>query len=148
MKLKQYQVDAFATHAFEGNPAAVCPLESWPSDDLLQSIAEENNLAETAFFVPSDRGFSLRWFTPTKEVDLCGHATLATAHIIFEKMGYPEPTIVFETRGGELTVRRDEDHLEMDFPSRPPTPCTAPTALIHGLGQLRLRFDRYKRETG
>lgn len=135
MKLKQYQVDAFATHAFEGNPAAVCPLESWPSDDLLQSIAEENNLAETAFFVPSDRGFSLRWFTPTKEVDLCGHATLATAHIIFEKMGYPEPTIVFETRGGELTVRRDEDHLEMDFPSRPPTPCTAPTALIHGLGQ-------------
>lgn len=88
MKIKQYQVDAFAARAFEGNPAAVCPLDKWLDDGLLQAIAEENNLSETAFFVPSEKGFDLRWFTPVKEVDLCGHATLATAHVIFEILGY------------------------------------------------------------
>jgi len=88
MKIKQYQIDAFAARAFEGNPAAVCPLESWLDDGLLQAIAEENNLSETAFFVPSEKGFRLRWFTPAKEVDLCGHATLAAAHVIFEICNY------------------------------------------------------------
>jgi PhzF family phenazine biosynthesis protein len=106
MKIKQYQVDAFATRAFGGNPAAVCPLECWLDDGLLQAIAEENNLSETAFFVPSEKGFKLRWFTPVKEVDLCGHATLAAAHVIFERIGYTEKVITFETRSGELFVTR------------------------------------------
>lgn len=83
MKIRQYQVGAFAQRVFEGNPAAVCPLERWLDDHLLQAIAEENNLAETAFFVRSAKGFRLRWFTPVREVDLCGHATLASAHVLF-----------------------------------------------------------------
>ena len=93
MRLKQYQVDAFARRVFEGNPAAVCPLNAWLDDAVLQAIAEENNLAETAFFVPTLKGFHLRWFTPVAEVDLCGHATLASAHVIFEVLGYPEQVI-------------------------------------------------------
>ena len=124
MKIKQYQVDAFATRAFEGNPAAVCPLDSWLDDALLQAIAEENNLSETAFFVPSEKGYRLRWFTPVKEVDLCGHATLATAHILFEKLGYAQPVIRFETRSGDLFVKKKGALLEMDFPACPPTPCS------------------------
>ena len=85
MKIKQFQIDAFTDRVFGGNPAAVCPLQGWPEDNLLQSIAEENNLSETAFFVPVGNNFELRWFTPVKEVDLCGHATLAAAHVIFER---------------------------------------------------------------
>jgi predicted PhzF superfamily epimerase YddE/YHI9 len=135
MKIKQYQVDAFATRAFEGNPAAVCPLQGWLDDDLMQAIAEENNLSETAFFVPSDKGFALRWFTPVKEVDLCGHATLATAHVIFEQLGYAGEVITFETRSGELFVNRQGQQLEMDFPACPPTPCALPDLLAEGLGQ-------------
>jgi predicted PhzF superfamily epimerase YddE/YHI9 len=135
MKIKQYQVDAFATRAFEGNPAAVCPLQGWLDDDLMQAIAEENNLSETAFFVPSDKGFALRWFTPVKEVDLCGHATLATAHVIFEQLGYAGEVITFETRSGELFVKRQGQQLEMDFPACPPTPCALPGLLAEGLGQ-------------
>ena len=134
MKIKQYQVDAFATRAFEGNPAAVCPLENWLEDDLLQSIAEENNLSETAFFVPSAKGFSLRWFTPVKEVDLCGHATLATAHVIFEMLGYTEPVIDFETRSGNLFVEKDGNQLKMDFPARQPIPCEVSETLVKGIG--------------
>ncbi|MHB1143447.1 MAG: PhzF family phenazine biosynthesis protein [Thiobacillus sp.] len=135
MKIKQYQVDAFATRAFEGNPAAVCPLESWLDDGLLQAIAEENNLSETAFFVPSEKGFKLRWFTPVKEVDLCGHATLAAAHVLFDILGYAKPVITFETRSGELFVTKKGKQLEMDFPARPPTPCEPPEILAKGLGQ-------------
>ncbi len=135
MKIKLYQVDAFANHVFEGNPAAVCPLENWLDDSLLQSIAGENNLSETAFFVPSAKGFNLRWFTPVKEVDLCGHATLATAHVIFEMLGYSRQSITFETRSGDLVVRRKGNLLEMNFPSLPPKPCVIPEALIEGLGQ-------------
>ncbi|MEW5886627.1 MAG: PhzF family phenazine biosynthesis protein [Pseudomonadota bacterium] len=134
MKIKQYQVDAFATRAFEGNPAAVCPLDSWLDDDLLQAIAEENNLSETAFFVPSAKGFDLRWFTPVKEVDLCGHATLATAHVIFEHLGCTEPVIAFATRSGELFVQRRGGRLQMDFPAYHLTACAVPEALLHGLG--------------
>ena len=134
MKIKQYQVDAFATRAFEGNPAAVCPLEDWLEDDLLQSIAEENNLSETAFFVPSAKGFALRWFTPIKEVDLCGHATLATAHVIFEILGYTEPAIIFETRSGNLCVEKDGNQLKMDFPAYPPTPCEVSETFVKAIG--------------
>ncbi len=134
MKIRQYQVDAFATRAFEGNPAAVCPLQSWLDDGLLQAIAEENNLSETAFFVPSEKGFVLRWFTPVREVDLCGHATLATAHVLFELLGYAGETIIFETRSGELAVERKGRRLEMNFPACPPTPCAASESLAQALG--------------
>ncbi|BDZ74996.1 putative isomerase [Methylophaga marina] len=134
MKIKQYQVDAFASRPFEGNPAAVCPLESWLDDDLLQAIAEENNLSETAFFVPTAKGFRLRWFTPVKEVDLCGHATLATAHVIFEILGYTESAIIFETRSGNLCVEKDSNQLKMDFPAFPPTPCEVSETIIKALG--------------
>jgi PhzF family phenazine biosynthesis protein len=134
MNIRQYQVDAFASRAFEGNPAAVCPLENWLDDGILQAIAEENNLSETAFFVPSEKGFALRWFTPLREVDLCGHATLATAHVIFNILGYPKQAIVFETRSGELSVARKGSLLEMDFPSLPPVPCACPELLAAALG--------------
>ncbi len=142
MKIRQYQVDAFATRAFEGNPAAVCPLERWLDDGLLQAIAEENNLSETAFFVPSDTGFHLRWFTPASEVDLCGHATLATAHVLFEHLGHPGQAITFETRGGALTVKRTGEVLEMDFPARPPTPCARFDLLARALGRQPLEVLR------
>ncbi len=134
MKLKQYQVDAFARQVFEGNPAAVCPLDAWLDDKILQAIAEENNLSETAFFVPTEKGFRLRWFTPVAEVDLCGHATLASAHVIFEALNYPGQTIEFETRSGTLIVERKNNLLAMNFPSVPPKPCPPPIALIEGLG--------------
>jgi len=135
MKIKQYQVDAFASRAFEGNPAAICPLESWLDDGLMQSIAEENNLSETAFFVPSAKGYQLRWFTPAREVDLCGHATLATAHVIFEILGYTKQIITFETRSGELTVSKKGKQLVMDFPASPPAPREIPEILAKALGQ-------------
>lgn len=135
MKLKQYQVDAFTDKVFGGNPAAVVPLSSWPDDSLLQAIAEENNLSETAFFVSSEKGFKLRWFTTTKEVDLCGHATLATAHVIFEILGYSKQVITFETLSGELFVERNGNRLEMNFPACPPVPCELSETLIRGLGQ-------------
>jgi len=137
MKIKQYQVDAFATRVFEGNPAAVCPLESWLEDSLLQAIAQENNLSETAFFVPGAEGFELRWFTPVDEVDLCGHATLATAHVIFEILGYGGTVIPFETRSGELFVKKQGNCLQMDFPAQPPMPCEIPDTLVDGLGGAR-----------
>jgi PhzF family phenazine biosynthesis protein len=134
MNIRQYQVDAFASRVFEGNPAAVCPLESWLDEGTLQAIAEENNLSETAFFVPSEKGFALRWFTPLREVDLCGHATLATAHVIFDILRYPKQAIVFETRSGDLSVARKGALLEMDFPSLPPKPCVCPEILAAALG--------------
>jgi PhzF family phenazine biosynthesis protein len=134
LHIRQYQVDAFSSRPFAGNPAAVCPLATWLDDKLLQAIAEENNLSETAFFVPSTKGFRLRWFTPVTEVDLCGHATLAAAHVLFEILGYPDPAITFETNSGNLHVRRNGKLLEMDFPAQPPLPCAAPEALIKGLG--------------
>lgn len=134
MKIKQYQVDAFAGRVFEGNPAAICPLESWLDDNLLQAIAEENNLSETAFFIPTEKGFTLRWFTPVKEVDLCGHATLAAAHVIFDSLGYDKPVIRFETRSGELRVEKQGGLLAMDFPACQSTPCEVPETLVEGLG--------------
>ena len=133
--LRQYQVDAFTTRPFAGNPAAICPLADWPDDSLLQAIAAENNLSETAYFVPSTKGFRLRWFTPVAEVDLCGHATLAAAHVLFVNMGYPSSKITFETRSGDLVVERKSECLEMDFPARPPAACSAQNSLVEALGR-------------
>jgi PhzF family phenazine biosynthesis protein len=138
MKLRQYQIDAFASQVFEGNPAAVCPLDAWPDDAVMQSIAAENNLSETAFFVPTARGYRLRWFAPLGEVDLCGHATLASAYVLFELQGYPEQEVLFETRSGDLVVRRDGKRFSIDFPVQPPVPCVAPAALVEGLGRTPL----------
>jgi len=135
MRLPIYQVDAFTDRLFGGNPAAVCPLESWLSDATLQSIAAENNLSETAFFVPEGDGYALRWFTPEIEVDLCGHATLASAHVIFERLSPQLDQVRFRTlNAGMLTVQRQGDSLTMDFPSRPPLPTIAPPGLAAALG--------------
>jgi PhzF family phenazine biosynthesis protein len=135
MKIKQYQVDAFASRVFEGNPAAVCLLDTWLKDEVLQAIAAENNLSETAFFVPTEKGFHLRWFTPATEVELCGHATLASAHVIFNILEYSKPSVSFDTRSGELTVDRRGELLSMNFPAVPAKPCIPPSRLIDGLGQ-------------
>lgn len=117
MELDIYQVDAFAEDVFNGNPAAVIPLFEWLSDDLMQSIAMENNLSETAFFVRKGEYFELRWFTPESEVDLCGHATLASAYVIYEYLDYTDPAVVFETKSGRLFVDREGDTYSMDFPA-------------------------------
>jgi PhzF family phenazine biosynthesis protein len=135
MKLPIYQADAFTDTLFGGNPAAVCPLDEWLPDATMQQIAIENNLAETAFFVKTDKGYLLRWFTPEYEIDLCGHATLATAHILFTELGYAGPTIHFATvKAGVLTVTRDGDKYTLDFPSRPPQPTPIPEGLLAALG--------------
>lgn len=120
MEIPIFQVDAFTIGVFSGNPAAVCPLEEWLPDDTLQAIAAENNLADTAYFVRNAKGFDLRWFTPACEVDLCGHATLASAHVLFHELWERTDVLRFETKSGELVVKREGDRLVMDFPSRPP----------------------------
>jgi len=136
MRLPIYQIDAFTDSVFAGNPAAVVPLESWLPDATLLSIAAENNLAETAFFVPQGDGYELRWFTPTVEVDLCGHATLASAFAIATILEWGSNRITFTTRmAGVLTVTRDGDLYTLDFPSRPPVPLAeAPAGLVEALG--------------
>ncbi len=131
MELPLYQIDAFTSELFKGNPAAVCPLDEWLSDELMQSIAAENNLSETAFFVPEgDKSYRIRWFTPASEVDLCGHATLASAYVLFHMPGGEEEKIVFHSRSGVLTVSRNEDWLTLDFPAQPPTACETPAAVL------------------
>lgn len=117
MELPIYQVDAFADKVFSGNPAAVMPLPQWLDDTTLQAIALENNLSETAYLVGRDDGYGLRWFTPAVEVDLCGHATLAAAHVLFEHLEHPGGEILFHTRSGELRVRRSGEGLTLDFPA-------------------------------
>jgi predicted PhzF superfamily epimerase YddE/YHI9 len=134
MRLPIYQVDAFASEVFRGNPAAVCPLDRWLATERMQAIAAENNLSETAFFVPGRDGYDLRWFTPTLEVDLCGHATLASAYVVFDRLLPDARTVRFSTRSGMLEVSRDADLLVLDFPTLPAAPCVAPKALIDGLG--------------
>lgn len=135
MRLPIYQVDAFADALFGGNPAAICPLSEWLPDATMQAIAAENNLAETAFFVPDGRDFGLRWFTPTVEVDLCGHATLASGHVVLRLMEPEREAVAFKTvKAGTLTVRRHADILMMDFPSRPPAPIEPPPGLLAALG--------------
>lgn len=123
-KIKIYQVDAFTDNLFSGNPAAVCLLEKWLSDEKMQSVAAENNLAETAFIIPQESGFGIRWFTPTIEVDLCGHATLATAYVLFNCLAYKESEIVFYSlKNGELKVSKQNDILFLDFPADVLTLC-------------------------
>lgn len=134
MKFDIYQIDAFTDKLFGGNPAAVCPLPHWLEDEVLQKIAVENNLAETAFFVRlSDTRFHLRWFTPEIEMDLCGHATLASAYVIFEELDYKAKEIHFETLSGTLQVKKVRDFLELDFPSRPPKKAELPIIISQGL---------------
>jgi len=135
MKLSLYQIDAFANKIFEGNPAAICPLNKWLPDDLMQSIATENNLSETAFFVKTNKGYGIRWFTPTNEVDLCGHATLASAYVIFSILRYEENEILFESKSGLLKVKQNEDWLEMNFPSQPPVKCPVPKQLLEAFDE-------------
>lgn len=142
MKIDLYQVDAFASHVFEGNPAAVCPLHKWLPDQLMQRIAMENNLSETAFLVEENGHYQLRWFTPEAEVELCGHATLASAHVLFEHLGYARDTIYFQTKSGELAVRREEDLLVMEFPSNPPKKVSSPEGIEEALGTTPL--ESYK----
>lgn len=121
LKLPFYLIDAFTDQVFGGNPAAVCPLDAWLPDDVLQKMTIEHNQSETAFFVPTDTGFELRWFTVLGEINLCGHATLASAHVIFNHMHYPKNEILFSTRFvGDLSVKKDGDILTMNFPSWPP----------------------------
>ena len=121
MKLTIYQIDAFAEKIFEGNPAAVVPLENWLADKVMQQIAMENNLSETAFFVPDGNGFHIRWVTPLAEVNLCGHATLATAHVLFNHMNYDENEIRFQSRSGILKVKKENDLIVLNFPVSPLT---------------------------
>lgn len=135
MKIPIYQVDAFTSEVFSGNPAAVCILDAWIDDRRLQSIAAENNLSETAYLVQNENGFDLRWFTPMTEVGLCGHATLASAFVQFVCRKWSADTIRFQTRkSGQLMVTRQEEVLEMDFPARSAYARTPPDGLSHALG--------------
>ncbi|MEO6521457.1 MAG: PhzF family phenazine biosynthesis protein [Mucilaginibacter sp.] len=135
MTIPIYQADAFTDQLFGGNPAAICPLTEWLPAEMMQKIAAENNLAETAYFVKTADGYSLRWFTPELEIDLCGHATLASAHILFTELGYEDDVIRFETqKAGVLTVTKEGDRYTLDFPSRPPEPVALPMDLIKALG--------------
>jgi len=135
MQLPIYQVDAFTDKLFEGNPAAVVPLKTWLSDEIMQKIAFENNLSETAFFVPNKTGFDIRWFTPTVEVNLCGHATLATSFVIFNVLKYPNENILFGSKSGILKVRKEEKWLELDFPLQETFLSEAPEGLIESIGK-------------
>ncbi len=134
MEAPLYQVDAFADRLFTGNPAAVCLLARWPEDEVLQSVATENNLSETAFLVGSGGRYELRWFTPVAEVDLCGHATLASAFVLFELRGVSGDEVGFETRSGLLSVRRDGELFRLDFPACPARACRPPEPLLGALG--------------
>lgn len=134
MRIPLYQVDSFASEVFRGNPAAVCPLDEWLDDRTMQSIAAENNVSETAFFVPDGDGYHLRWFSPAREIDLCGHATLATAYVLFERLGRKGDAITFHSKSGPLTVRRAGDRLALDFPARPAVREAAPPELAEALG--------------
>lgn len=134
MNLKIFQVDAFTKKIFGGNPAAICPLDEWIDAELMQKIALENNLSETAFLVKKDGFYELRWFTPTFEIDLCGHATLASAFVIYEVLNSAEDLLKFETKSGLLTVEKKNDLLILDFPSRPAERSETPKGLIEAIG--------------
>jgi PhzF family phenazine biosynthesis protein len=129
MQLKMYQIDAFAKNVFEGNSAAVVPLDEWLEDDLMQKIAMENNLSETVFFVKEGEYYHIRWFTPLAEVDMCGHATLASAYVLFELLGFSEDTIVFDSKSGLLHVKKENGKIAMNFPAQEPVRCETPKEL-------------------
>src|SRR5437899_8837533 len=136
MSLPLFHVNAFTDKPFRGNPAAVCRLANWLDDDGLRAVAAENNLSETAFFVPEGDHYQLRWFTPKCEVNLCGHATLASAFVLLAILEPSCQVVRFATRSGMLTVQREGDLLSMDFPALPPWACPEPPAeLIIGLGR-------------
>jgi len=135
MKLPIYQIDAFASDVFRGNPAAIVPLEQWLEDATMQAIASENNLAETAFFVREPSGWRIRWFTPALEIDLCGHATLASGWLLMEHLKTVSGSVTFASASGPLTVTQaDAGRLQLEFPSRPGTPLEPAPALLEGLG--------------
>jgi PhzF family phenazine biosynthesis protein len=136
MKIPLYQIDAFTDQVFGGNPAAVCPLKEWIGEDLPQKIAAENNLSETAFFVKVGDEYELRWFTPTLEVDLCGHATLATAYVIFFYINEELKQVTFHSQSGILKVKKENELLVLDFPSRKPQPFGCPPDLERGIGVI------------
>lgn len=140
MDIPFFHIDSFTNRVFRGNPAGVCLLDKWPADSLLQHIASENNLPETAFLVPQNgAGYEIRWFSPKVEIDLCGHATLAAGFVIFNFLGTTQDTaLFFSPRSGELTVSRKGDLLVMDFPAQPPTPCPTPPQLAAALGKTPL----------
>ena len=134
MKIKIFQIDAFTDKLFSGNPAAVCVLDQWLNDEMLQNIAIENNLSETAFFVSMpNNNFHLRWFTPELEMDLCGHATLASAFVIFKELNYPKNELFFETKSGLLSVKKNNSTYELSLPSRPPKRVDLPSVISKGL---------------
>jgi PhzF family phenazine biosynthesis protein len=135
VKIPLYHLDAFTSRLFAGNPAAVVPLEAWPSDAVLQSIAAENNLPETAYIVGSAGDYQIRWMTPRQEIDLCGHATLASAWVIANRLERGRDEVRFQSKGGTLVVRREGELYTLDFPSRPPEPCPATPELVKGLGK-------------
>lgn len=134
MRLPIYQIDAFTSRLFGGNPAAVVTLDAWLPTDVMQAIAAENNLADTAFVIPGPAQSPLRWFTPTVEVDLCGHATLATAHVLFENYFPDRDALTFETLSGTLAVHKNAKRLSLDFPARPGVPVDVSTELAEALG--------------
>ena len=133
MKLPIFQVDAFTDQIFGGNSAAVCPLEQWLADDVMQRIAMENAVAETAFFIPLDEGFEIRWFTPEIEIDLCGHATLAAAHVIARHLNFPLPSIQFCSKSGSLSVAVEKELITLNFPSRKPEPSVTPKIILDAM---------------
>ena len=139
MTLDLYQIDAFTNTVFGGNPACVVPLTSWLPDDILLKITQENAVAETAFFVPKGDKFHLRWFTPEIEMDLCGHATLATAHCLKTILKYPSKNIVFETVSGDLSVCVKDDFYFLDFPSRMPVLAALPKIIEKSLNNFLLQ---------
>lgn len=142
-RLRLFTVDAFSDKLFSGNPAGVCPLEAWLPDATLQAIAAENNLAETAFFVREQDGWRIRWFSPQKEIDLCGHATLASAHVLINHLGARESRFRFQSPlSGALAVERTDGRYVLDFPTRDPQPAAAPAALVQGLGARPLEVLR------
>jgi PhzF family phenazine biosynthesis protein len=134
MKIPYYEVAAFTDRMFAGNPAGVCVLKEWLADELMQKIAAENNLPETAFFIDRGDFFDIRWLSPAVEIDLCGHATVASAHVLFEYLGRSSDSLRFQSRSGELRVDRVEGRLVLDFPSRRGEPCEAPPGLADSLG--------------
>lgn len=134
MKIPVYLISAFSSKIFSGNPAAVCPLKHWIDDDLMQAIAKENNVSETAFFIQSGDIYHIRWFSPLVEIDLCGHATLATAHVLFKHIGVSGDQIIFCSKSGNLSVIQKGELLAMDFPSHPPKEGNIPQDLLDGLG--------------
>ena len=142
-----YQIDAFSESIFSGNPAAVCPLDNWPDDKMLQNIASENNLSETAFLVRKKDAIEIRWFTPVTEVELCGHATLASAHALFYHLNYPGETIHFQSKySGQLTVTKKGTLLELNFPVDQPEPSLPPDGLIGAIGKKPLEIWKGKKD--